>query len=307
MSAIDKKHLKTAKNILNKAQNSVADNLVNRELTQLANIGAVKGKRITLSLNDRLNLEKYLNHQLGQPIRNLSIDEADRLLASKQSNDEKLATGNVFDSLINMARHEKPLPICDEFALYTSPGVVMSAPLAQIDASAINHIVVIENGQLLTHWHQLIPRLPSDYQQALIVYKGHGTNQNQVRELLKQTREDCQIALFFDFDPAGIKMAVELLAELPNHNTAMLLPANATSASTSNDPTFEAPLEQLKKLNKPNIYHNQHAQLQWLEQQSNLPNKLGLIVQLLKQYTLAVTQEHLVSHEVELAMLHTFN
>lgn len=299
MSAIDKKHLKTAKNILNKAQNSVADNLVNRELTQLANIGAVKGKRITLSLNDRLNLEKYLNHQLGQPIRDLTIDEADRLLASKQSNDEKLATGNVFDSLINMARHEKPLPICDEFALYTSQGVVMSAPLAQIDASAINHIVVIENGQLLTHWHQLIPRLPSDYQQALIVYKGHGTNQNQVRELLKQTREDCQIALFFDFDPAGIKMAVELLAELPNHKTAMLLPANAT--------TDEAPLEQLKKLNKPYTYHNQHAQLQWLEQQSNLSNELGLIVQLLKQHTLAVTQEHLVAHEVELAILHTFS
>ena len=295
MSAIDKKHLRTAKNILNKAQNSVADNQVNRELTQLANIGAVKGKRITLTLDDRLNLEKFLNHQLGQPIRNLSLDEADRLLAAKQSHNEKLATGNVFDAMLNLARYQKPIPICDEFALYTPPGVVMSAPLAQVDAGAISHIVVVENGQMITHWQQLISRLPSDYQHALIVYKGHGNNQNDVRKLLNQTATDCQIALFFDFDPAGLQMALDLVSALPDRNINLLVPANVAGDNTA--------LEQLQKLNKPDTYHEQHTQLQWLEQQSALPTPLTPIVEHIKQYRLAVTQEHLVAHDVALDML----
>jgi len=38
-----------------------------------------------------------------------------------------------------------------------------------------------------------------------------------------------------------------------------------------------------------------------LEQRANVPGRLQRIVQLLKQHTLAVTQEHLVAYEVELA------
>ena len=88
-------------------------------------------------------------------------------------------------------------------------------------------------------------------------------------------------------------MAMELKAELPSHRPELILPANVCS---NNGTT-----EQLQAFNKPDTYHNQHAQLQWLEQQANLPNELRRIVQLLKQHTLAVMQEHMVAHEVELA------
>ena len=311
MSAIDKRHLKTAQNILNQAQNSVADTPTNRELAQLANIGSVKGKRIAISLDDRIRLEKFLNKQLGQPIRELSLQAADRLLAAQQSNNEKLAKGTVFDSLINLAQSEKPLPIRNEFALYTAPNLVMSAPLAQIDADAIEQVVVVENGQMLTHWQQLLPQLPSNFQQALIVYKGHGSNQQQVQTLLRDTSSTCQIALFFDFDPAGLKMALELCATLPQHKVHLVLPADISSDNTV--------LEQLQQLNKPDAYHQQHAQLkwlvQWLEQhtadanslpdslQDSLPDSLQEIVQRMQQYQLAVTQEHLIAHKVALDML----
>ena len=307
MSAIDKRHLKTAQNILNQAQNSVADTPTNRELAQLANIGSVKGKRIAISLDDRIRLEKFLNKQLGQPIRELSLQAADRLLAAQQSNNEKLAKGTVFDSLINLAQSEKPLPIRNEFALYTPPNLVVSAPLAQIDSDAIEQVVVVENGQMLTHWQQWIPQLPSSFQQALIVYKGHGSNQQQVQTLLRDTSSACQIALFFDFDPAGLKMALELCATLPQHKVNLVLPANVSSDNTV--------LEQLQQLNKPDAYHQQHAQLKWLVQwlaqhtadANSLPNSLQdslqEIVQRMQQYQLAVTQEHLIAHKVALDML----
>lgn len=316
MSFIEKKYLAAAKNILIRALSSVADNSINRQLTQLVNIGEVKGKRIILTQKDRIQLEKYFDHHLGQPIRHLSLDTADRLIAAKQSNEEKFARGSVFESLLNIARHQKPLPIIEQLAMFTPPGMVISTPLHHLDFEAITQIIVTENGQLLTHWSELIPCLPLHLQHALILYRGHGSNQNLLKTVLEQTPSHCEIVLFYDFDPAGLAMALELTRQHLNEatrNVSLLLPASLIENDLGTPVTPLSPInlifESLISLSKPEIFHAQHTQLSWLENQfadmdkTDPVNKLAGMIGFMRQHQIAITQEHMVAHNMPLGIM----
>lgn len=256
------------------------------------NIGITQGKYIHINPAEYLTLRRHADTLAGGDIFAPITKAENRMDASRTSHDEKSTAQGVFEALLTMARADNlPLPIKDT-QLTTPKGSLFSATLDIIDTNKIESIVIIENGSLLTHWHEMVPFLPPKYQSALFIYRGHGKNQAMLNTLLKSLPKTTYVGLFYDFDAAGLAMMQSVLTV---RQADIIVPSEWQSIHQHPN---------IQGINKPDAYIKQ---IDILERLENLPIKalahpiFSQLIAYLRAHRLAVTQEHLITYAFALS------
>lgn len=67
----------------------------------------------------------------------------------------------------------------------------------------------------MVYWEEVIDRIPSEYEEAVMIYKGHGDNQSVVMEVIGSISSSAKVAVFFDYDAAGFDMALKVAEVRP--------------------------------------------------------------------------------------------
>jgi hypothetical protein len=285
---MDKVKIRMLQDVLRQRKSIVKDSKLWREICDEVNVGKLKGKKINFTFDDLSLLESYGDNIYGSPIIAINLDAKDRLESSEDTSEDKWSQRGVFEALLPMARGQRlPLPVKDDSSFITPSGVVVSLSADKIDAAKIESLLIIENGTLMTHWNELIPLLPKEYQSSLIVYRGHGQNQNMLRELIGDLSDDIPVGVFYDFDGAGYDMALNL-AE--TRNISILHPSKWNEI-------HKLPNEVLKKLNKQGSFLDQAEQLTKRINSTSTPKAIMDMLIYLREHRIAITQEHLIKHK----------
>ncbi len=199
--------------------------------------------------------------------------------------DEKLASDSVFGQLVVMATAGKGEVRVNGEAAYVPPGAVISVPFESLDLEHLRQqrLVVIENGSLMSECHR--SRLPQGWEDCVFVYRGHRENVRHTQKLIEHHPAEL-LGLFFDFDPAGLGMALAVgkgHVFIPEIGPELLSPTNAG-------------------INKRGAYRKQNRELVWLK--GLTPNtRWGQVVNWMENNELAIMQEHLVRRKVPLVTL----
>jgi len=289
---MDKTKVRMLQEVLRQRKSIVNDSKLWREICDEVNVGHLNGKKINFTFDDLSLLESYGDNLYGSPIIDINLDAKDRMESSEDTSNDKWSQRGVFEALIPMARGKRlPLPVRDDSSIITPSGVVVSLTPDKIDLAKIESLLIIENGTLMTHWNELIPLLPKEYQSSLIVYRGHGQNQNMLVELISNLSDDIPIGIFYDFDGAGYDMALNL-AEI--RNISILHPGKWNEI-------HKLPNEVFKKLNKQDSFLDQTEQLMNRINSTLTPKPIMDMLIYLREHRIAITQEHLIRHQYSIS------
>jgi hypothetical protein len=289
---MDKTKVRMLQEVLRQRKSIVNDSKLWREICDEVNVGHLNGKKINFTFDDLSLLEYYGDNLYGSSIIAINLDAKDRMESSEDTSNDKWSQRGVFEALLPMARGQRlPLPVKDDSNFITPPGVVVSLNADKIDPAKIESLLIIENGTLMTHWNELVPLLPKEYQSSLIVYRGHGQNQNMLVELISDLSNDIPVGVFYDFDGAGYDMALNL-AEI--RNISILHPDKWNEI-------HKLPNEAFKKLNKQDSFLDQTEQLMNRINSTLTPKPIMDMLVYLREHRIAITQEHLIRHQYSIS------
>ncbi len=172
------------------------------------NLGAVRGREFVFSIEELQKLRQYgmsltggeLDPQFNQP-------SGSRMELAQRHSDEKFSTQSVFGNLLLMATAGRATLIISGKSTSTQPASVIAVKSEAVDHQFLQQqrLVVIENGSLLPDWQRI--RLPESWENAVLLYRGHGDNARGVSQLVAVQPSE-RLAFYYDFDPAGIAMAL---------------------------------------------------------------------------------------------------
>lgn len=248
-------------------------------------IGEVRAKSVYLSQDDIETIEKHFNKLLGEPILTSNFDVHSRLEAADRFANEKWSKGGVFEALLTIASNNR-LPIKGDTEFFTPSGTVFSIPYELLDIEKVEKLVIVENGELITNWHIVIEHLPDYLRDATILFKGYGANQLYLSAILSAVNANSNICVFFDYDAAGFDMALKL-AE--HRNVNIIVPKEIT--------------KELLKKSKGEQFENQYVQLKKMMNSNTTPSVIKEVLHSIKNNKIAITQEHLIQHHAELAVI----
>jgi hypothetical protein len=289
---MDKIKVRMLQDVLRQRKSIVKDSKLWREICDEVNVGQLNGKKINFTFDELDLLESYGDNLYGSSILAIDLDAKNRMDSSEHTSQDKWSQRGVFEELLPMARSQRlPLPVKDDSNFTTPPGVVVSLSAYNIDAEKIESLLVIENGTLMTHWDELIPLLPKEFQSSLIVYRGHGQNQNMLVDLIGRLTDDIPVGVFYDFDAAGYDMALNL-AEI--RSIHILHPRNWNEI-------HEISKEKLKRLNKQDSFLDQTEQLTKRIKSKLTPKPVMDMLIYLREHRIAITQEHLIKHQFSIS------
>lgn len=267
--------LQAVQNLLRQGKRSVRRSATWESIRDATGCGTVRGNQIEFTLAETERLRDYIIRQHGlDPLKDDT--SGSRLRLAGMTSNEKLAQESVFGSLLQFAA-----PPGQSVPLKAGPYVTPSGTVLGVDESALDmeellkrRLVIIENGALMVNWDRY--RLPAPWDQALRLYRGHGDNLRRVAGIIDRMAGSA-IAYFFDFDPAGIAMAIHL------GKGNLVVPAGWES------------LTQDYPFNKRTEFFRQQDALRRVR--SRARGEIARIAAHLDTQQLAVTQEHLVSIE----------
>ncbi|WP_201596150.1 DUF7281 domain-containing protein [Psychrobacter fulvigenes] len=201
---------------------------------------------ITYSQKDFADLATIIDKQNiadDQTAPNPLNATSNRLEVATYRADEKWSQAKVFAQQILIVGMDCPIPLSkpssndtppnpaqqavDQYERYDIPatpiGVLPSVLPEFLDISRFNKLIIIENGQLMTHWWQWRGSLPAKWQSSLLIYRGHGDNLSWLLSILPKLPTACEVLLSFDLDLSGLRMT-SLYAKLCSGNVSTLLP-----------------------------------------------------------------------------------
>lgn len=177
-----------------------------RELHNELGIGSLSSKHLTLNSSDHARLREWYVCEVGaDPL--ITDIKGDRLEVAALVRDEKWSAEAVFAGLmrVNTRRGEVPLR---QGAAVTPPGTLLEVDPNEIRVDQLNAVILVENGIIARQWHQCM--IPADLSGALMVYRGHNPEEvKSVRGWLQSLPETISKIGYFDFDPAGLGMAID--------------------------------------------------------------------------------------------------
>lgn len=245
-------------------------------------IGKASGKKLILSVEDRMYLKQLLDKSnLLAP--NLLTSETRSDLAKITAN-EKLNRSAVFANRVRVGvLGGGPIKIRGQVIALPS-GVYVEAIISEIDITD-RSIVFVENGECMFMWDDPT----SDLVGSLLVYRGHGKEMNEVHQLLTDARErDLKVVAYYDYDPSGLMMLHSGL----KYFTHYLVPA---------DGAIKYILKHLPHLNKTDKAHvqiNEH-----LKASRSLLPEFKMHWDLMASEKIALTQEGLNVNHVEMRVV----
>jgi hypothetical protein len=288
---LTKTHLNNIHKVITTSKSQLLISDLWKYLHEQAEIGSIihKGSKNYLQLTDkdRRDLKDYIIQREGydprQPLGRFSRTETAQKLKQEKYGESPFASHLLVASNNPQGIHLKTgyQPCPKGLFLGLQPETLMLDDTTQI--------VLIENGDTFVQWPKL--NLPAVSDSALFIYRGHGTSQRLLKTLLSQASSDCEIVGFFDADPRGISFINTF-----NVNSAIL-------------PDFflhpqSEPKSFTRKFSKPDAFAEQEKYL--VDSKAKFPPALHAIAEHLKANQWAITQEHLIAHNISLTKISFF-
>lgn len=245
-------------------------------------VGVLSGGYWMLSDQDLNRLIDSASRVIGSDAR-LGFDFTQtRSSITKTASNEKLSGENVFASSVLLARATKhTLPIHSDYPLHTPLNTFLGCEVEQINFSSDNRFILVENGEVMKCWAGAL--LPTNWCDATLIYRGHGSNLVNVSRALSQVPPSNK-AGFYDFDLAGIFMVND------SGCGYILVPSNLEALVVT---------DFYSKFNKTDTFFSQNAV--YANRINSLKSELRKLAIFITKYKLAITQEHLVTHKIELS------
>lgn len=203
--SLSKKAFTSIQRALHNRTFRISLNAIWQEIHDELGIGSVSSKHLLLNPEDHEKLRKWALLEAGADPLTAKIS-GDRLEVASQVSDEKWATESVFSGMIQVNMRSGEIPMTHGNAV-TPPGTLLSVAASEILVEENSTVVLVENGIVARYWHQC--RVPAELSKALMVYRGHTGDAETVREWLGSLPVGVMKVGYFDFDPAGLGMAVD--------------------------------------------------------------------------------------------------
>lgn len=282
----------------------------NHTLLMLAEQGfgtLIANHHICYSLQDFVDIERLIKKQSLTGINatpKTPDATANRLETAKQRINEKWSQASVFAQQILIVGMGCPIPLLAPtskvtltsqasslssqqsntqtqnipYEMAATPiGVLPTVLVDYLDIGRFNKLIIIENGQMMTHWWLWRNRLPDTWKNALLLYRGHGDNLTWLSSIMSKLPSNCEVLFSFDLDLSGLGM-ISQMSRMCSGNASVLLPHIAFTA----DPTMP-------------LYNQPHKITQQIDRTPShaIAKPLQPIFELLVNHNLALMQEHL--------------
>lgn len=281
---LDKKTVRAAQRLIQKSPRVVNESAVLKTIVEELDIADIRNKKIYFTAENLAYIEKYFDNALEAPLLAIDLDVDTRFLAAKKLKNEKWARGGVFDGMLSMAG-KAPIPVIGS-TVHVPPGIVYSMRYEKLDITKIHTLLIVENGELITNWDKVIPHLPKEYQNALILFKGYGENQNHLKIMLNELNPSVNVGIFFDHDAAGIDMALKL-SQYCYIDIVVPIFLSDSILMKSKAGEFEKQF--------PQLFRRINCQ--------KTPPQIKSILEDMEKRKLAITQEHLITHSTPLGLI----
>jgi len=241
-------------------------------------LGIAEGRKLCLTGKDRERLRTMVIHAVGaDPM----FDEigGDRIEVAGQVKDEKWSSKTVFDKEVRVTRTGKAVRT-RLGNIGTPSGISINVPYDSICFEPGDTVVIVENGAAFRHWSDY--RVPNQIKDAAAVYRGHDVSMRHVMEMLKALPGHVQKVGFFDLDPAGLNIAMNLGVE------TVLIP--------------DDPLSLIQ--DKKNMHERYAAQLVAAANlESRLPPDWLELWDWMKVHQVSISQESMLASDCQLKLL----
>ncbi|WPL17448.1 hypothetical protein Thiowin_02462 [Thiorhodovibrio winogradskyi] len=194
---------------------SVARSRTWDEIQQTFELGEPRGRRLHFSSAHRHELRELAQRAWGfDPL--VGVPEGDRRQVAASAIDEKIARERPNDRYV-LVKGQLPASLPR-----LTPEMSLRIPLTALHRDAISQVVVVENLDSFDDWHAFTA--PAELADSLVLYRGHGGLAHGACQLLSILPEQISVAVFPDWDPAGLRIAhtlpradALLLPELDHH------------------------------------------------------------------------------------------
>ena len=250
--------------------------------------GTLAGREYRFTEDELFRLRQYAQSLTGlDPL--FDSTAGGRMEMAEKVPDEKLASDSVFGQLVVMAAAGKAEVKVGGTVAHIPAGSVLSVPFDRLDTNHLQQqrLVIIENGALMPECHHI--RLPRGWENCLFVYRGHRENVRHTQKLIENQPEEL-LGLFFDFDPAGLGMALAM-----GKGRIFILEDWAELSSTL-----------IADINNRGAYRRQSREMARLKELA-ANTRWELLVNWVENNEVAIMQEHLVRRNLPLVTLEPGN
>lgn len=245
------------------------------------NIGTPEGDKYRLSREDFSNLRTCVESISG--IDPLKYDEQsatkDRIIAARSLVREKHAKQSPTYHRINITAH------CGQITLKTGECKLPLGSTLDIRYDNIptpDAVIICENLEVFNQWH--LVNLPESLRRTITCYRGHDVQSTHLNNWLNEIKNDCNIILFPDLDPSGIKNA--LSPRYPKHS--LLVP---TTTSFNHSPYHRE------------LFAKQAKDMATLNQLQSVSTDVINLINQLNTVQAAYIQELMVANQQELTLI----
>lgn len=197
---------KTALNVIEQAlrlqSKEVRHNKTWQWLYDSEGIGTKIPGGFSLSNKDLAYLQMLYDRQVKTSIH-ATKDTQNRLSTATHFNDEKWATGGVFDECLIFACPTTPVPT-KAGERFGGRGCVIGVEYNEIATVKIDKMIVVENATLIRYCDDWYHLLPNEWQSAIFLYRGQRQNARYVLDLMASLADETKVAIYADFDLAGL-------------------------------------------------------------------------------------------------------
>jgi hypothetical protein len=267
--------------LLKAGKSKVQRNRIWEQICAENGVGQVVGREIHFTAADKQRLREYALAEHGVDPQ-FDSRAGGRMAMALQDASEKLSNDSVFGHLIVLATAGTAKVRVSGEEFRTPRGSVLSVLPGCLDTDHLQSqkLVVVENGGVVPYWADL--RLPDSWEDSVILYRGHRENVRTVAEITRNQPAG-NLAWFFDFDPAGLALALD-------QGRGSALVAEKWRELGRHTP-----------FNQPKIHRKQSAALKRLKGWAT--GELLAIAEHMSNEELAVMQEHLTRRHMQLVAL----
>ncbi|SHK83021.1 hypothetical protein SAMN05216369_3308 [Marinobacter antarcticus] len=244
-------------------------------------VGQVIGREIHFTAADKQRLREYALAEHGVDPQ-FDSRVGGRMVMALQDASEKLSSDSVFGHLIVLATAGTAKVAVGGEEFRTPRGSVLSVLPGCLDTDHLQSqkLVIVENGGVVPYWADI--RLPGSWENSVILYRGHRENVRTIAEIARNQPAG-NLAWFFDFDPAGLALALD-------QGRGSALVAGKWRELGRHTP-----------FNQPKIHRKQSVALKRLKARAT--GELLAIAEHMSNEELAVMQEHLTRRHIQLVAL----
>lgn len=281
--------LEVAQKALRQRKRQVVMNATWREIHVQWGVGTPLGRNLSLTSDDLGVLRERCQRHFGGDIVNIDRSQRRSDLAGDIT-DEKLSRQAAFGNLIRVASTEGGVYFSTQERagsaawLPTPAGTLLSLDAEGLvfDPECMARILVIENGDLMERWWDILPTLPEKWRsQTLLAYRGHRHDSAILKKWIEKHRGDVTLGFYGDLDPAGLMIAISNYAAIvPEGKFAILAP--------------EIPEELPSDWSKATKFNDQTAARAYLESRHALYPGWARLINGVLEHQIAITQEKLL-------------